>query len=185
MLLRGALLRGAAARVPTGSAGVARRALSGAAPLQHTALHDLHLELGGKMVPFAGYSLPVQYPKGVLAEHHWTRAADSASLFDVGHMGQLRWYGADRVAFLEHVCCADVAGLAPGASTLTLLTLPHGGILDDSIISNHGDYQCVGAEGGGGARARVRASAAASRGGGWHRFTSLFCYWHRGIGCSL
>ncbi len=93
------------------------------------------------MVPFAGYSLPVQYPAGVLKEHLHTRADNSASLFDVGHMGQLRWYGKDRVAFLERVCVADVAGLKEGTSALTLLTLPHGGILDDSILSNHGAFQ--------------------------------------------
>ena len=127
----------------------ASRALSAAAadaaPLARTALHDLHVSLGGKMVPFAGYALPVQYPAGVLASHLHTRAPGCASLFDVGHMGQLRWYGADRVAFLERVCVADVAALKPGAATLTLLTLPSGGILDDSILSNYSDlgYQCV------------------------------------------
>ena len=110
------------------------------APLARTALHDLHVSLGGKMVPFAGYSLPVQYPAGVLASHLHTRAPNCASLFDVGHMGQLRWTGKDRVAFLERVSVADVAGLKPGSSTLTLITLPNGGILDDSIISNHTDY---------------------------------------------
>jgi len=99
------------------------------------------------MVPFAGYSLPVQFPDGVLKSHLHTRAAGCASLFDVGHMGQLKWFGKDRAAFLERVCIADVHGLAPGASTLTLLTLPHGGILDDSILSNHSawGYQCVAA----------------------------------------
>ena len=98
------------------------------------------------MVPFAGYALPVQYPDGVLKSHLHTRAPGCASLFDVGHMGQLKWYGKDRIAFLERVCLADVHGLAPGASSLTLLTLPHGGILDDSILSNHSEwgYQCVG-----------------------------------------
>ena len=93
------------------------------------------------MVPFAGYELPVQYPDGVLKSHLHTRADNSASLFDVGHMGQLRWHGKDRVAFLERVCVADVAGLKEGSSTLTLLTLPTGGILDDSILSNHGAFQ--------------------------------------------
>ena len=116
-----------------------------AAPLAKTALYDLHVQLGGKMVPFAGYALPVQYPAGVLASHLHTRAANSASLFDVGHMGQIQWRGKDRVAFLERVCVADVAGLKPRASALTLITLPHGGILDDSIVSNHSEYgyQCV------------------------------------------
>jgi hypothetical protein len=97
-------------------------------------------------VPFAGYSLPVQFPDGVLKSHLHTRSPGCASLFDVGHMGQLKWFGKDRAAFLERVCLADVHGLAPGASTLTLITLPSGGILDDSILSNHSEwgYQCVG-----------------------------------------
>ena len=110
------------------------------APLARTALYDLHVSLGGKMVPFAGYALPVQYPAGVLASHLHTRAPGCASLFDVGHMGQLRWRGKDRVAFLERVTCADVAGLKPRASALTLVTLPTGGILDDSIVSNHSEW---------------------------------------------
>jgi aminomethyltransferase len=131
------------------SAAASRRFLSAApaaaAPLARTALHDLHVALGGKMVAFAGYALPVQYPAGVLASHLHTRAPNSASLFDVGHMGQLRWTGKDRVAFLERVCVADVAALKQGAAALTLLTLPTGGILDDSIVSNHSEYgyQCV------------------------------------------
>ena len=111
-----------------------------AAPLEKTALYDLHVQLGGKMVPFAGYSLPVQYPDGVLKSHLHTRAANSASLFDVGHMGQLKWYGKDSAAFLERVCLADVRGMAPGSSALTLITLPTGGILDDSIVSNHSQW---------------------------------------------
>lgn len=91
------------------------------------------------MVPFAGYSLPVQYPDGVLKSHLHTREAGKASLFDVGHMGQLVWTGRDRAAFLESVCVADVRGLPVGASALTLLTNDAGGIIDDSIITNRGD----------------------------------------------
>ena len=123
------------------AASRAARALStDAAPLAKTALYDLHVSLGGKMVPFAGYALPVQYPAGVLASHLHTRAPGCASLFDVGHMGQLKWRGKDRVAFLERVTVADVAGLKPRASALTLVTLPTGGILDDSIVSNHSEW---------------------------------------------
>ena len=107
-----------------------------ATPLERTALHALHLELGGKMVPFAGYELPVQYPAGVLREHLHTRA--QASLFDVGHMGQIAWHGADRVRFLETLVVADVAALAEFAATLTVMTTAEGGILDDSIITNIG-----------------------------------------------
>src|SRR3546814_20418330 len=72
-----------------------------------TVLFDLHRELGGKMVPFAGYALPVQYPAGIMAEHQHTREA--ATLFDVSHMGQLRLDGADRAATLEALVPVDVA----------------------------------------------------------------------------
>ena len=64
--------------------------------LLKTPLHALHTELGARMVPFAGYSMPVQYPAGLMAEHHHTRNA--AGLFDVSHMGQLRLVGADAAA---------------------------------------------------------------------------------------
>ena len=90
---------------------VRRLATAADAPLARTALYDLHVEMGGKMVPFAGYSLPVQFPDGVLTSHLRTREAGKAALFDVGHMGQLIWRGADRAAFLERVCVADVAEL--------------------------------------------------------------------------
>lgn len=92
------------------------------------------------MVPFAGYSLPVQYPDGVLKSHLHTRAAGCASLFDVGHMGQIKWHGKDRAKFLESVVVADVAEMKPGEAKLTLLTNDAGGIIDDSVITNHGDY---------------------------------------------
>jgi len=75
-----------------------RRAFGSEEPLVKTAFFDLHKELGGKMVPFAGYELPVQYTgAGVLKEHNHTRAAGCSSLFDVSHMGQIKWYGKDRV----------------------------------------------------------------------------------------
>ena len=67
--------------------------------LLQTPLHDLHVSLGARMVPFAGYSMPVQYPAGLMAEHHHTRNA--AGLFDVSHMGQLRLVGPDAAAALE------------------------------------------------------------------------------------
>src|SRR6478752_3240984 len=77
--------------------------------LQKTPLHALHLELGARMVPFAGYSMPVQYPAGLMAEHHHTRA--SASLFDVSHMGQLGLSGPDAAAAFETLMPVDVIGL--------------------------------------------------------------------------
>jgi aminomethyltransferase len=108
--------------------------------LEKTALYDLHVQWGGKMVPFAGYSLPVQYPDGVLKSHLHTRLENSSSLFDVGHMGQIKWYGKDRVKFIESLLVADVAEMSKYESKLSLITSEKGTILDDTVISNHGDY---------------------------------------------
>mmetsp|Transcript_1831 Transcript_1831/g.4962 ORF Transcript_1831/g.4962 Transcript_1831/m.4962 type:complete len:401 (-) Transcript_1831:154-1356(-) len=112
------------------------RALS-SGPLKQTLLHDRHIELGGKMVPFAGYSMPVQYPDGIKDSHLFVRS--DAGLFDVSHMGQLRFRGKDAPAFLAGLVVADVPGLKPGAATLSLLTSADGGILDDTIVTNLGD----------------------------------------------
>ena len=102
---------------------------------------DLHVERGGKMVPFAGYELPVQYAgAGVLKEHMHCRAPGKASVFDVGHMGQIKWTGADRAAFLEKCVVGDIKGLGAGEGRLSLLTNESGGILDDTVITNAGDY---------------------------------------------
>merc|ERR1719171_1170310 len=81
-----------------------------AEPLVKTALYDLHLSLGGKMVPFAGYELPVQYEgMGVLKEHLHCREKGKASLFDVSHMGQIKWTGKDALKFLEKASLFDVS----------------------------------------------------------------------------
>ena len=80
--------------------------------LQQTPLHELHLELGARMVPFAGYAMPVQYPAGILAEHRQCR--ESAALFDVSHMGQVRLVGADAAAALETLVPVDVVDLPVG-----------------------------------------------------------------------
>src|SRR5690242_17128440 len=93
--------------------------------LQKTPLHDLHQELGARMVPFAGYSMPVQYPAGLMAEHHHTR--QSAGLFDVSHMGQLRLVGPASAAAFESLIPVDVAGLAPGRQRYGLLLADDGG----------------------------------------------------------
>lgn len=89
------------------------------------------------MVPFAGYSMPVQYPDGIRDSHLFVRS--SAGLFDVSHMGQIRLHGKDRVKFLEHLVVADVAEIPENAAQLSLMTLPVGGIVDDTIITNFGD----------------------------------------------
>ncbi|WP_316013822.1 glycine cleavage system aminomethyltransferase GcvT [Roseobacter sp. HKCCA0434] len=109
--------------------------------LRRTPLHDLHLRLGGKMVPFAGWEMPVQYPMGVMQEHLHTR--EKAGLFDVSHMAQLRLDGPDRVAALERLMPVNVAELKPGRQRYGLLTAADGGILDDLMFANMGDWHYV------------------------------------------
>ncbi|MBK8439275.1 MAG: glycine cleavage system aminomethyltransferase GcvT [Rhodobacter sp.] len=108
-------------------------------------LHDLHVELGGKMVPFAGYEMPVQYPAGVMKEHLHTRAA--AGLFDVSHMGQVilrpKAGMAALVAAFEAMMPVDVAGLAEGRQRYGLFTNEAGGVLDDLMFANRGDHLFV------------------------------------------
>ena len=103
------------------------------APLLRTPLYDLHLLLGARMVPFAGYSMPVQYPAGVLAEHLHTRA--QAGLFDVSHMGQLLLCGPQAAQAFEQLVPVDVIGLAPGRQRYGMLLNAQGGILDDLMFS--------------------------------------------------
>ncbi len=102
------------------------------ADLLITPLNALHRELGARMVPFAGYDMPVQYPAGVMAEHKHTRAA--AGLFDVSHMGQIRLDGPDAAAALETLVPVDVVGLQPGQQRYAFFTNEDGGILDDLMI---------------------------------------------------
>ncbi|MFZ9425182.1 MAG: glycine cleavage system aminomethyltransferase GcvT, partial [Limnohabitans sp.] len=112
-------------------------ASSANAPLQTTPLHALHLELGARMVPFAGYSMPVQYPSGLMAEHVHTRT--QAGLFDVSHMGQLTLSGPQAALAFESLMPVDVVGLAPGRQRYGLLLNAEGGILDDLMFVNRGD----------------------------------------------
>ena len=100
-------------------------------------LDALHRRLGGKMVPFAGYHMPVQYGPGVLAEHLHTRTR--ASLFDVSHMGQLSLHGEGAAAALERMVPGEFQALKPGRQRYTLLTNEAGGILDDLMVANYGD----------------------------------------------
>ena len=104
-----------------------------AAPLKQTPLYQLHRELGARMVPFAGYEMPVQYPSGILAEHLHTRA--QAGLFDVSHMGQVRLAGADCVTALERLVPGDLAALAPLRMRYTVFLNETGGILDDLMAT--------------------------------------------------
>ena len=117
--------------------------MSAETDLKKTPLHALHLELGARMVPFAGYDMPVQYPAGVLKEHIHTRTA--AGLFDVSHMGQVivkakSGNNADAAKALETLVPVDVLGLAPGRQRYALFTNETGGILDDLMIVNRGDH---------------------------------------------
>ena len=104
-----------------------------ATELQKTPLHALHLELGAKTVPFAGYDMPVSYPAGILSEHRHCR--ESAALFDVSHMGQLRLIGDDAAKALESLVPVDVIGLAVGKQRYGFFTNASGGILDDLMIT--------------------------------------------------
>ena len=105
-------------------------------------LHDLHVSLGGKMVPFAGYDMPVQYATGVMKEHLHTRSA--AGLFDVSHMGQviLRPKGSyeDTALAFESLMPVDVLGVAQGRQRYGIFTNETGGILDDLMFANRGDH---------------------------------------------
>lgn len=112
-------------------------------PLKRTPLYDLHLKLGARMVPFAGYEMPLQYTAGILKEHLHTRA--SAGLFDVSHMGQIivrprSGVLADAAHALEQLVPADILGLAPARQRYGLFTNAAGGILDDLMISNRADH---------------------------------------------
>jgi glycine cleavage system T protein (aminomethyltransferase) len=120
--------------------GTNKKGSVGVSDLLHTALFDLHVELGAKMVPFAGYAMPVQYPMGVMQEHLHTRS--DAGLFDVSHMGQvlLRGPSWDAVALaFEALVPVDVLGLADGRQRYGFFTNAQGGIEDDLMFARRGD----------------------------------------------
>jgi aminomethyltransferase len=109
---------------------------SSAAPLLQTPLHREHVALGARLVPFAGYAMPVQYPAGIMAEHAWTR--EHAGLFDVSHMGQAALGGPDHetaARALEALVPADILNLKPGQQRYTQLLNDAGGILDDLMVT--------------------------------------------------
>jgi aminomethyltransferase len=112
-------------------------------PLKHTPLHALHVARGGKMVPFAGYDMPVQYAAGVMKEHLHTRAA--AGLFDVSHMGQIALHAKsgsneDAARALERLVPQDIVAVAPGRQRYAQFTNDTGGILDDLMVANFGSH---------------------------------------------
>ncbi len=113
------------------------------ADLNRTVLYDLHIELGGKMVPFAGYEMPVQYPMGVMKEHLFTRR--HAGLFDVSHMGQILLSAKsgsveDAALALERLVPVDILGLKEGRQRYAMFTNDDGGIMDDLMVANRGDH---------------------------------------------
>jgi len=136
---------------------LARAFSAGAGELKKTLVHAEHLEDGGKMVDFAGYSMPVQYAKAgaphtlsIIDSTKWTRA--SASLFDVSHMCSIRWTGKDAFDFVERVTTADVKGLGTMCGTLSVIPNEKGGVIDDTMVTKchskeHGEhvYQVVNA----------------------------------------
>lgn len=108
---------------------------------KRTPLYDLHVELGGKMVDFAGWEMPVQYPMGVMGEHNQCR--EKAALFDVSHMGQVILRGDDTAAKLETLVPAALTKLPVGKARYTFFTNADGGIMDDLIVANAGDHLFV------------------------------------------
>jgi aminomethyltransferase len=118
-------------------------ALTNSQQLKQTPLHGLHVDLGARMVPFAGYEMPIQFPTGVLKEHLRTRSA--AGLFDVSHMGQVALRARsgndlDAARALERLMPADIFGLAPGRQRYGFFTSECGGITDDLMIANLGGH---------------------------------------------
>ena len=112
--------------------------------LRTTPLHGLHVELGARMVPFAGYDMPVQYPMGIMGEHSHTRTR--TGLFDVSHMGQVILTGDSYEAVaraFETLVPMDVLGLKEGRQRYGLFTNDAGGIEDDLMFANRGDHLFV------------------------------------------
>ncbi len=105
--------------------------------LKQTALYSLHLEHGARMVPFAGYTMPVQYPSGIKQEHFHCRTR--AGLFDISHMGQIKLQGSQAVTLLESLIPGTLAELKPGQQRYSVLSNERGGMLDDIMVTNLGD----------------------------------------------
>src|SRR5512132_1597717 len=100
--------------------------------LQRTPLYDVHVGLGAKIVPFAGFEMPVQYPTGITAEHKAVR--EKAGLFDVSHMGEFIVRGPQAVEFVNHIATNDVAALKPGQAQYSTILRENGTIVDDCLV---------------------------------------------------
>ena len=109
--------------------------------LKQTPLHDEHLELDARMVPFAGYSMPVQYATGIVKEHHAVR--NDAGLFDVSHMGEFEVRGPEALDLIQHLMTNDASKLTVGQAQYTVLCKPDGGALDDCLVYRFGDRYMV------------------------------------------
>jgi aminomethyltransferase len=109
--------------------------------LKRTPLYDEHVRAGGKIVPFAGYEMPVQYSAGIIAEHQAVRR--TAGIFDVSHMGELEVRGGDALGFLQYVTTNDVSKLADGQAQYSAICRDDGGILDDCIVYRFDDHYMV------------------------------------------
>ena len=114
---------------------------SDAATLKHTPLHGEHVRLGARMVPFAGYEMPVQYPSGIVAEHRAVR--ESVGLFDVSHMGELEIRGPDALAWVQYVVTNDVSKVDVGQAQYSALCSEQGGVLDDLIVYRFDDRYMI------------------------------------------
>jgi aminomethyltransferase len=111
------------------------------ATLKRTPLHDEHVSLDGRMVPFAGYAMPVQYPTGIVKEHRAVR--QDAGLFDVSHMGEFEVRGPQALDLVQHLLTNDASRLVPGQAQYTVLTRPDGTALDDCILYRFDDHYMV------------------------------------------
>src|SRR5919197_2198327 len=104
---------------------------AGADTLKRTPLHDRHGAAGARLVPFAGWEMPVQYPAGIQREHRAVR--ESVGIFDVSHMGEIETVGSDAEAFLQRILSNDVGRIAERGSQYSVLTKEDGGVLDDTF----------------------------------------------------
>ncbi|KAF3917112.1 Aminomethyltransferase [Dactylellina cionopaga] len=124
--------------IPACSARYAYSTSTSSEALQRTPLYDLHIDNGGEMVEFGGYEMPVKYKDQTIGDSH-NYVRDNCGLFDVSHMVQHQFTGPTAALFLESVTPSDLKSLAPFSSTLSVLLLPTGGILDDTVITKHDD----------------------------------------------
>ena len=128
----------ATGRSPAGTTGSRLMTADAPAALKRTPLHDVHVALGAKIVPFAGFEMPVQYPQGITAEHKAVR--ESCGMFDVSHMGEVIVRGPDAIRFVSSVTSNDVAALAVGQIQYSTLLRADGTIVDDLLVYRYADH---------------------------------------------